>query len=231
MKICHFLKCSLFIIIVFLFLIGITNTNSSDKSIKVNEKNLSKMQKELKVVNNLSIKKHTLVKPKEENKKTTHKKDENKKKESNNNNKNIKNETNNNDKKETQEIKNNNVSERVGTENKSKTIATETSVTKNNSENKNNNKEKSSFKDFFTKTSKTNQSTAGKAFAAFIGGFILFYLSILLICNTERSSVVQAKYIDWINDEVKHVDLNRGESAEKDLAEKKPLLIEGKNKL
>jgi len=114
---------------------------------------------------------------------------------------------------------------------KGKTVATETATSNAHTENKAK-VEKTSAAGFFTKTSKTNQSTAGKAFAAFIGGFILFYLSIVFICKTERDSVVETKFIDWIDESVKFVDLN-GSSGEKDLMENidKPILIQGKDYL
>jgi len=50
----------------------------------------------------------------------------------------------------------------------------------------------------------------------------LFYLSIVFISNTERASVVDANYVDWINSDVKYIDLNSGSSSEKYLIENKP---------
>jgi hypothetical protein len=59
----------------------------------------------------------------------------------------------------------------------------------------------SSDKGFFTKTSKQNRSVAAEALAGFILGFILFFISIQLICFNERRSVKYTQFIDWVNNE------------------------------
>ena len=50
---------------------------------------------------------------------------------------------------------------------------------------------------YFTRTSKENQSAAAKALSAFVGGIILFILSIHLICWNERRAVKDAQYLDY----------------------------------
>jgi len=234
MKICYFLKCSF--LLYFVYLSGIIASNLLEKnsisSDKIHNKNLLKAFKshtEFKNEIGKSSKKFTSFKPKEESKKS-HKKEENRNdSHKNENSKKINNEN----KNELENMKNINPpknSDRVnsGLESKEKTIATESLKNKNGEGNKGKSSEKSSFSGYFNKTSKSNQSTAGKAFAAFIGGFILFYLSILLICHTERNNVVDTKFNDWVNKEVKHIDLGN-DAGDKELLEKQPLLLEGKN--
>jgi hypothetical protein len=50
---------------------------------------------------------------------------------------------------------------------------------------------------FFQNTSKKNTSTAWKALSGFILGFILFFVSIQLICWNERRAVKFTNFIDW----------------------------------
>ncbi len=229
MKKCQFLKCSIFIIINLSLFLKITNNDLNIKVIKYEDKNSLEINKknqiESKAKNSISALKVNSLKTKEKlNKKLVRKEEEKTRK--NYVKENIK-ETNlplNDKDKVSHEIQNNNkISERVHKGN-SKTIATETSLTNNNSESK---IEKTSLKGFINIYSGKTQSVAGGAFFAFVGGFVLFYLSILFICNNERARVVEAKYVHWINSDVKYVDLNSGSGSEKDLIENKPILIEG----
>lgn len=218
MKICHFLKCSSLIILTLIVISSFASSNTIEKSTKSAEKSSLKSAiqtstvksnlQNLKSESSLNNKKLTSLKPKEEKVQKTLESAKQK----------------DNGQKDHPERVNTNVAA-AESNSKGKTVATETAANNFNAENKNKEK-KTSALDFFSKTSKSNQSTAGKAFAGFIGGFILFYLSIVLICRTERDSVVETKYIDWINEDVKFVDLN-GSSGDKDLVEKKPILIEG----
>jgi hypothetical protein len=53
------------------------------------------------------------------------------------------------------------------------------------------------IKDYFQKTSKDNRNTALGALGVFIGGIILFLLSIQLICWNERRSVRDTELLDY----------------------------------
>ena len=54
---------------------------------------------------------------------------------------------------------------------------------------------------FFQNTSNQNSSTARKALGGFILGFILFFISIQLICWNERRAVKFTNFIDWAEKE------------------------------
>jgi hypothetical protein len=74
--------------------------------------------------------------------------------------------------------------------------------------------------DFFGKTSKHNQNKAAGALAAFVGGFILFILSIHLICWNERRAVKDTEFTDYIREEKKCSVLENGREPSNDEKEK-----------
>jgi len=66
-------------------------------------------------------------------------------------------------------------------------------------------------RDFFHKTSKSNENVALKALGAFVGGIILFICSIHVICYNERQSVKFTEFIDYISDEKSTFYASNGE--------------------
>lgn len=125
-------------------------------------------------------------------------------------------------------LQNNPIAERLSSNTESHNMKTNTDSIKSSSTsdltNNNNNNEKSSVSGFFTRTSKYNQSNAGKAFASFIAGFILLYLSIYFICSNEKNNVFQTQFIDWMNYQVEHIAGYK----EKELKNNSPYIMEGK---
>lgn len=214
MKICHFLKCSLLTLIMFTFLIGLVSGNTSEKVTKNKELSSHK--------NSASTNNNNFNKKKEALKKATSLFTDNKNKDKKG------------DIKPAPVAHSNNPAhssqvDRVSTNNansntKTNVIATATNLVNSNAANTKN--EKTSTWDFFKKTSKSNQSAAGKAFAVFIGGFIMLYLSVVFICQIERGSVVQAEFIDWVNYKTVFVDLTNGEA--KTFDSDKAYILEGK---
>lgn len=126
-------------------------------------------------------------------------------------------------------LQNNPIAERLNSnaENqnmKSNTDSIKSSSTTDLNNKNNNNNEKSSVSGYFTRTSKHNQSNAGKAFASFVAGFILLYLSIYFICSNEKNNVLQTQFIDWMQYQVDYIAGYK----EKELKNNSPYIMEGK---
>lgn len=65
-------------------------------------------------------------------------------------------------------------------------------------------------KDFFSKTSDSNQNMAWKALGGFIAGILCLISSIYLICYNERRAVKETELIDYIRKEDKCVHIMNG---------------------
>lgn len=84
-------------------------------------------------------------------------------------------------------------------------------------------------KDFFKKTSKNNQNMAWEALSAFVGGIILWFVSICLTCWNEKRAVRIAELADYINDDKKVVFVDDGNPLSDDkIDSSKAYMVTGK---
>jgi hypothetical protein len=69
---------------------------------------------------------------------------------------------------------------------------------------------------YFQKTSRQNRNTAWEALAAFVCGFILFWVSISFICWNERHSVKEYNYTCWLEENLQTIPIEEVKSATQD---------------